>query len=710
MLGSGVFQAAQARADFALLDYSLKRGGDVYAAAVAPYYYWGSRQARNFAIRLMQRPQMLVAFQRYKAAMKKENQRRGLRARFEGAWEVPGMEGVYIDPTAMLFPFADIIRTDTDNASESRSLLANIYEAASQLGFRPGPWIDIPIRASNMLVNAQPGTQAYEQQVADVGKGSIGSFIPQSGMIKGATALAGIGPAGGVDIERPVRQALGLSEAQPFEPYLVGRAVRDLTLERGVQPGQQGPYLLAQALIATSGDPTSGMTWSKLLSGEITPQAIAQQFATSGEEAQMALQIVRDAANRAAQQKGISTLASGFLGQRMQVLPQGEAQFLELQRAERAAAYNPVTGVGSRADVEQVRAANPALAVARAQYATLPGEETDATKIYQQGQRDTVNAAFDALKDAVIKTRPWDRKMTRAIEEGRSEALGNYATSGVNAGGWQDAYQKALAAVNGQAVAEVQEYRPRSLVGANPAEARQIRMDEAMRFISATRPDVDQFATSGGYPDWNAYNAAVAAWEAQLPQIAQSNPLVAAVVQQAEADGFGGEVRQFLAGVSLDDVHAYWRRNDSPVEAAQRAWFEKVYDPAVAEAKGKGTKVNEARLADIGPTDTEGLTRLVMQVYPNRWSQAELEQALGGMSMPDLQTVVRAQMSPSARANAEKRDQFMEYVKEKWGARGVKALTAYEQAEGADAKAKVRRRYSVLQRVLAARTEFMHTE
>ena len=48
---------AGARADFSMLDYGLKRGFDTYVGAFAPYYYWSTRQGRNFAVRLMEHPQ-----------------------------------------------------------------------------------------------------------------------------------------------------------------------------------------------------------------------------------------------------------------------------------------------------------------------------------------------------------------------------------------------------------------------------------------------------------------------------------------------------------------------------------------------------------------------------------------------------------------------------------------------------------------------------
>lgn len=703
--------AAQARADFALLDYSMKRGGDMYAAAVAPYYYWGSRQGRNYAIRLMQRPQNIVALQRYQDTMKKEAQRQGLRGRFEGMWQVG--DGLYLDPTALLFPWADIIKSDIGDASDSRSALANIYQAASQLGIRPGPYIDIPLRASNIMVGGTPGTPEYASEEASFGKTSIGSILPQTNMLKAATALAGIGTPGGIDVEQSVRRAMGLPESQPFEPYIVARAVRDLATERKIAQGQQTPYLLAQALISNAGDPTSGYGWSKLLNNGVTPQDVATQFNTTTDEAQAALQIVREAADKAGKQKGKATLASALGGMKVAQLPEGEKQYGQLQTMERGAGYNAATGTGSMADLQAVRDANPALAVGRAQYGTIAGETTDPTKIYQSAQRDTINQAFDALKDAVIEQKPWDRNAGMAVEDGRKAAIALMSPSSAgatsNATGWQAEYQKAIAAINGSSSTPPQTYKARSLYGANPTEAQQIRVDEALKFVAATRPRLTDYTLSNNMPDYASYSAAVTLWEDQLAQTAARNPQVQQVIQQAQADGYAPAVQKAMKDISVKAIQDYWQRNDSPLEAAQRSYFTNVYDPAIKAAKS-GTKVVLTKLPDSGPVNTAELVSMTEKLYPNRWTPAELTAALRGMTMPGLHEVTMGLMSPKARVVAQAEMMFLDQVRTQYGQRGVDALVAYDSAVGADAKAVVRRRNSILVKLLPMRTEFMQQQ
>ncbi|WP_155442992.1 hypothetical protein, partial [Streptococcus pneumoniae] len=60
-------------------------------------------------------------------------------------------------------------------------------------------------------------------------------------------------------------------------------------------------------------------------------------------------------------------------------------------------------------------------------------------------QRSTINVAFDRLKDAVIQTRPWDRKAARVVEDARwaAQARGDRNTASAGTQDWQQDYQKA---------------------------------------------------------------------------------------------------------------------------------------------------------------------------------------------------------------------------------------------------------------------------
>lgn len=674
-LGAQLFEAraravaeAEARANFAMLDYGQKRNIDTILGAVAPYYYWGSRQGRNFAIRIAERPGIALTYLKYKKAMEDVNAQRGYRQRFEGGWEIPlplvatqalGMPqgtSAMVDPVSLLFPFANIVKLGDGNANERRSGAAQLYSMLDQVGLRPAPWWDVPIRMSNMLVDAQPGTAEYEQQVADVGSKSVGSLLPQTGMVKGATALLNMGPPGGMDAESVLRGGA----AGRFEAYDVARSIRDMATERlpnGAPIELSGPYLVAQAMVA--GRDEKG--WQDLLT-TATPEQLAAELNVPLVEATQALRIVREAAARSGRQAGVQSLASGLLGLNVKLLPTGERMAQEQMAQERGAGYSATSGYGSRADMLAVRKMFPALAVGRAQYGTLPGEsETQAMDIWRSGQREALNMAFDAVKDKAIAQQPWTKKPGQRVEDARQAALATLEPKPSGAGkDWRDVLRTgapADEAVGGT----MKPYYPRSIAGATPAEAKRIRQEEVVQQLARTAPAFDSFKNASGQVDYEAYAVAREQWLGQVPSLVANDQRVGDVLDQAKKDGI--DLGQFARSVTGAMIENYWRRNDSPLEAMQRTYFDKVYQPALDAydaRKAAGEKdLNKAykeTVGKVGALGTAQLIGLVQQAYPKRWTNEELGKALAGMTMPTAKDVQRANMSASARASAERND------------------------------------------------------
>jgi hypothetical protein len=674
-LGAQLFEArtravaeAEARANFAMLDYGQKRNIDTLLGAVAPYYYWGSRQGRNFAIRMAERPGIALTYLKYRKAMEDENAKRGYRQRFEGGLEVKlplvaskaiGMtEGtsLFVDPVSMLFPFANLVNLSDPNPGQRKSAAAQLYGMMEKVGLRPAPWWDIPVRLSNALVDAQPGTAEYEQQVADVGAKSVGSLLPQTGMIKGATAMLGIGTPGGMDAESVMRGGA----AGRFEAYGVARAIRDMAAEQlpqGAGIERSGPYLVAQAMVA--GRDEKG--WQELLTSA-TAEQLARELNVPLMEATQALRIVREAAARSGRQAGVQSLASGLLGLNAKVMPPGERIFVNEQAAERGAGYSATSGYGSRAEMLAVRKQFPALAVGRAQYGTLPGEsETQAMDIWRSGQRDAAAAAFDGLKDQVIVAQPWTKKPGQRVDETRQAAIDAINAPPSNLPkDWREIFTQGAPGMENTTGTQ-QPYRARSVAGATPQETRDIRQEEALAQLARTAPAYDSFKDAAGKVDYEAYDAARTAWLAQVPSLVKTDQRVADVVAQAKADGV--DIAGFVGKVSGQMVERYWRRNDTPAEAMQRTYFDKVYQPALDAydaRKAAGEKdLNKAyaeTVGKVGAMSTAQLAGLVMASYPGRWTQAELSKALAGVTMPSAKDVQRANMTPSARASAERSD------------------------------------------------------
>lgn len=727
---AGVANYAEARADFSLLNYGMRRQADDWISLVAPYSYWATRQGKNYLTRFAEKPQTLVHFLEYKEAERKANEQRGTRKRFEGGIEIPfagglidkatGTQGnrAYLDPLSMVFPFSGFFETNWENGAEAKGTLGTIYEAAANFGLRPGPWVDIPTRYFNLLVTAKEGTPEYEQQMAAIGRGSIGGLIPQTAQIKAATAMLGIGGAAGFDAEQRARAALGYDSAGKWESYGVARAIRDSATEQNAALGDKfnsTPYLVAQGLVAGLDE----AQWNWLLNSA-TSGEIAKRFNLDSHTAAAALTVVRESASRAARQSGVSMLASSMLGLKVTPESQGERIFNQMQQAERAASYNPITGLGSKAELDAVREALPALAVGRAQYGTVAGErETQGFDIYRSQTRAQVNEAFDKLKDQLIKTRPWDRNAANEIEAQRRTALDAVQKAGVDntqapptpeatSAAWVQAYNKAASgaglagfATSGGASggvggsSEAQPYRPRSVAGANPTEAAAIRREELMAAVAATAPRADQFKDDKGAINWDGYKTATAQWEATIGQRVKQSPTVAAIVQQGEADsaGRGAQLQSLASSITPAMIKNYQRRNDTPLEAAQRVWYEQVYTPqrALRLPPGKTLEMltaaqraevyeeRDKRVAAATPTSTKALVQMVQAAYPKRWDTATLTEALAGVAMPSVGVAERALMTEAQRKTADGRVAARETAKQRAEADAFKRETAAKQ-------------------------------
>jgi hypothetical protein len=666
-------EQAKELTNFALTDYGLKRGFDSYLSMVAPFSYWYTRQGRNFAIRMMQNPAMLAQVLRWKYWIEKENKKRGVRGRFAGQLRlplsevVPGMSDVYVDPLAIIFPMAQWFNTDMNDAGKANTAVQQLMQLGENVGLRPSPILDWPLRFSNMMVSRQPGQEGYAEEMAAYGRPSIGNLLPQTGAIQGLTAAAGIGGPTGVDIESIPRKALGLPEGEQFDNYRISRSISDIAAANNVKEGtiDSRPYLLAQELV--SNHPMDLPT----VLNTYTPDQLAKELGVQDMMmAAQALQIAREGARTATTQRGFQQLASFFGGIRAQQLPEGEKARWDMRATERAAAYNPMTGYGSREGAQAVQAAYPALQVQRGQYGSLPGDSKDYRYIYDSAQRQTVNRQFDALKDAVIQSRPWDRKAAREIESARWRAQERATREAGMNDSWMSEYQSVIAKLTGQGAPDTQAaqtYRPLSVSGATPKEALDIRRNEAMRFITQTQPLAEDFTNEDGTINFDAYNIAVKQWKNNLPMIAAGIPQVFEILAKADEEGRGGAVRQYLDSLNGAAVDEYRRRNDTALEAVQRAYFERMYQPALDDyrklADAGDSEAYDKTIGAVGPVAGAQLLPVVRGMYPGRFTEEEL-QTLGGLRMPAMKDVMRENMSASARAKDEARSAFWQDYRE----------------------------------------------
>jgi phospholipid N-methyltransferase len=663
---------ARERTNFALTDYAQKRGADKWLSLVAPFSYWATRQGRNYALRFMQNPSTLAAYWRMREAIEKENRNQGRRGRFARSIQVPGTN-TYIDPMSVLFPFSGIFGGDIVNdPNEAQTAMQRLYGMANTIGLRPAPYIDVPMRLSGALMSKQPGQEGYAEEASLYGPGSIGQMLPLTGAIQGATAYAGIGGPTGVDIEAPARKLLGLPEGEQWDAYRIARGVSDIAAEQNAAAMQQGtrfdrtPYLAAQELIKAH-----GQTDLPSMLRTYTPDRVASELQINQTLATQALEIARAAALQATKQRGFASLASFVGGTRAQQLPEGEQMRLAMREAEKGAGYNAITGVGSRAEAQQVQKAFPALEVQRSQYGALPGDEKEYSYLLDRALRDQVDQQFDALKTAVLQAKPWDRRSARAIEAARWQAKQRMARGGTAGDtAWQEDYMRAMANITGAKMPDMMqpasEYRALSLAGATPEEATQIRRDEAMRQIMQTQPLAENFIGEDGQIDFAAYRQAADTWRKNLPTIAAGIPAIGAIVAKADSEGRGPSLRRWLDGLNAEAVDAYRRRNDDPLEAFQRVYFERMYQPAMdryRELQDAGDPDAWTKtVGALGPVSGDMVVDQIRELYPRRFNEEQLAQ-VAQMSMPPAVDVMRSNMSEAAARKDKARSGFWDFMR-----------------------------------------------
>lgn len=617
-----------------LLDYSDKRGIDTYIQLVAPFAYWGTRQGRNYALRAMANPNLVATYWRYQQAVEAENKKKNVRGRFGASLQVPGTN-LYVDPTPWLFPFSDFMGRDSmADAGEAKSAAQKAYDLAGMVGIRPGPLLDIPLRYSNLLVNKSPGEQGYGAQEAEYGRGSIGELLPLNGIIQTATAAFGIGGPTGFDAEGRLRKMLGMHEAETWEPYVISRSISDMAAQanRNGGPMDTRAYLIAQRFVDDnqSNIPTALR--------ESTAQQLSDKYHIDPQMAQQALDIARRGALTATLQKGTQQMSSFFTGLRVKQLPPGEQARWQMKQYEKGAAYNPYTDTGSRKQLQQVQDFFPALQVQRAQYGAVPGDEKNYNYLYVQEEKKRLNAKFDDDLANIIRERPWDRDAAKEIDGMRFNIL------------------RQLDQMQGTTPPD--ETKPSSIYGANKAEALQIRQNDILRLVSKQAPKVENFES------YDQYKSERDAYRSNVASIAAGNPQTQAILQLADKEGNGDALRKFIGGLTYNQVSTYKGRYDLPLEAAQNAYFDLVYEPAILDynrqlVRGDPRQAWENTIGRVGAVDANALASLIKQNYGGRWTDEELAQGLQGMSMPILAEMIKRKYEVAADGGFKYRQDYL---------------------------------------------------
>lgn len=666
---------ATARADFSLLDYSKQRGFDAFIQVIAPYSFWPTRQARNYAVRLLKDPEILMHWLRFKDFEEKLNEQRGTNKSLQGKYNLNELSGglikggyadsLYFAPLSGIVPLGDIFRTNAYEPSRERSSMQMIYDTASMLGVSPNPFIDTVVRGTGALVRTTDSQgnplskEDIEKESANYGGESLGYYWPFGSALSGITAAAGMNNGAGLNIERSMLKALGV-QPRLQELKLISAGISSYSFENQKNQNYDPRYgVLAQAIHERNKDSYAKI--DDLMYGntfEISKR-LAGEMQVSRKDAEIALTIYREGVARAAKERGVSRLFTWSTGMSSRYLSEGTKMQEEEQKDESGAAYNKATKTGSRAALESIRDKNPANVVARAQFATYPGDKKDPIDQWEWMEKQRIITSFGVIKDEFIKKNPADRKGAKAIDIAMWKEWAKVGADLIEEPTAVTSWEKKLNEIKGQlnnktklseSTSATIVYAPKSIYGASPDEVFEIRKGEILKSYKDKRPSPDNFIDSEGDVNYAAYKSAMESWSTNVKDKIMADKTTSAVLDQALKDGNGTyeNLNKWLAGNLDEDLKKYKARYDSPIEAAQELWFTKIYSKAFDDyglLKSSDKKAYEKTIGSIPEMSDADLIKLVKANNFGMWKDSVIEEQIKGMKMPSGKDVSRLSMS-----------------------------------------------------------------
>jgi hypothetical protein len=227
---------------FTLLSYPEKTYMDLALAYIYPYHFWYTRTYMNWMKRIVQNPQVIAGYAKYREALAK------IHAGAPEWWkyqintnELLGLDSenpLFFNLEATLNPLNGLTGVDFNDKSKRVNWWTNTLDDLGKFG--PSTWTPFSLAAAVALY------KQGEQEAASMWGSRL---IPQTATLKSITALMNIGEPGGVEIDPMVLFFSGGMD--PYERKRVGRAMWRLV--------EDGTIDAATALDATNTQ--SGPAW-----------------------------------------------------------------------------------------------------------------------------------------------------------------------------------------------------------------------------------------------------------------------------------------------------------------------------------------------------------------------------------------------------------------------------------------------------------------
>ena len=132
-------KAAKSGADFTMLDYNNRRGGDTLIAAIAPYHYWYTRSVSNWMERALAHPGFMATYWKAGEYNEIDQENRDIPERFSGKIQVPGTEYFIREPWEYLIPLRQIFgRNPFADPKNANGMASRAIENWEMMGM--GTW------------------------------------------------------------------------------------------------------------------------------------------------------------------------------------------------------------------------------------------------------------------------------------------------------------------------------------------------------------------------------------------------------------------------------------------------------------------------------------------------------------------------------------------------------------------------------------------
>jgi hypothetical protein len=237
----------------------------------------------NWAARGLDRPAMLANYSRLRKFQSELGGKDGMpyRLRHKSFIELPFLpdwmgEGVYFDPLKQVYPFEMMTRPfeqlasqkntqvkkaqtilhqwESEGEADSAAVTEALQKQSGELWEKAMAQADIETEdeienpfdfAQTMIGTSLPINYAYQLAM---GRPERISQLPITRFVQAMTGMAGIGSPAGVNIEAPIRKAVGLPEMDRYYDYRVNRMLANMAAEGTITAEQA-----EQAIVSKSG-------------------------------------------------------------------------------------------------------------------------------------------------------------------------------------------------------------------------------------------------------------------------------------------------------------------------------------------------------------------------------------------------------------------------------------------------------------------------